>query len=259
MKKIQQKLRTLNNWKENMIAPTACIARNIALAGVVILAVGATQKAVADTEYEWDSTWGLHEEEWYDPSDWFNEDNKIDYEDTANYSYDDSYYYGTANYGYGYYGTANYGYDDSYYYDGIWDGYDYWDSYGYNSYGYNDYYYQWSPADLDWTEVKADESKEKSKEMKKKDIDKKDVLTMRGTIKSFGTAKTKGSKMNHTFVVLETAKDKNVLVDFGPKAKIGKIKLKEGNKIQVTGPRTKLSGQFVLVAQQVSGINPDKE
>lgn len=23
-------------------------------------------------EYEWDPIWGVYEEEWYDPSDWFN-------------------------------------------------------------------------------------------------------------------------------------------------------------------------------------------
>ncbi len=61
------------------------------------------------------------------------------------------------------------------------------------------------------------------------------------------------------FVQLETAKGKSVLVDFGPKATPGKEELEEGNRIQVTGPRTKLNGKYVLVAQQVSAVNPEKK
>ena len=34
----------------------------------------------ADTEMEWDAQKGYHEEEWYDPSDWFNEDGQTSYE-----------------------------------------------------------------------------------------------------------------------------------------------------------------------------------
>lgn len=131
-----------------------------------------------------------------------------------------------------------------------------------------DSYYQWSPENKDWTEAKGDKSKsdqmqadakEKSKDKKKKSMDKKDVLTMKGTIKSVGKAKTKGGDKDHTFVMLEPSQGKSVLVDFGPKAKVGNIKLEKGNKIQVRGPRTKLGGKYVLVAQQVSPIKPDKK
>ena len=203
---------------------------------------------MADDEYEWDPTWGLHEEEWYDPSDWFNDDNRIDYED--------------------------YGYDDPYYSDTYWNSYDYYGDYGYDYTAYDpavvgyDYYYQWSPVDQDWTEVEGDkaesdkrsaDAKEQSKDKKTKNIDEKEVVTMRGTIKSVGKAKTKGAKQDHTFAVIEAGSGKSVLVDFGPKAQLGKVKLEKGNKIQVRGPRTKLDGRFVLVAQQVSAINPDKK
>lgn len=224
------------------------LTRNLALAGILACTALATPRAVADEEYEWDPTWGLHEEEWYDPSDWFNEDSKINYED--------------------------YGYDDSNYADPYWDGYDYYGDYGYNYTGYDpavigyDYYYQWSPADRSWVETQGDksesdkrsaEAKEQSKDKKQKQIDKNDVLTMRGTIKDVGKAKTKGAKKDHTFVVLEASSGKSVLVDFGPKAKLDKVKLEKGDRIQVRGPRTKLGGKYVLVAQQVSAINPDKK
>ncbi len=84
-------------------------------------------------------------------------------------------------------------------------------------------------------------------------------MTMKGTIKSVGVAKAKGGDKEHTFVMLESSKGQTALVDFGPKAKVGNIKLEKGNKIQVRGPRTKLGGKYVLVAQQVSSINPDKK
>lgn len=44
----------------------------------------------ADDQYEWDPTSGYHEEEWYDPSDWFNEeDQQVEYEDMYNGDYYD--------------------------------------------------------------------------------------------------------------------------------------------------------------------------
>lgn len=222
-------------------------ARNFAVAGTLAFAFSIPH-AIADEDYEWDSTWGLHEEEWYDPSDWLNDDNSVDYEDD--------------------------GYDDSYYTDTYWDSYDYYGDYGYDYTGYdpavvgNDYYYQWTPEDQAWTEVKGDkaesdkrsaEAMDESKDKKTRNIDKKDVLTMRGTIKNVDMAKTKGSKQDHTFAMLDAGSGKSVLVDFGPKAQLDKVKLDKGNKIQVRGPRVKLGGKYVLVAQQVSSINPDKK
>jgi hypothetical protein len=228
------------------------VARNLAVTGTLAFAL-AVPHAIADEDYEWDSNWGLHEEEWYDPSDWFNDDDEIDYED--------------------------YGYDDNYYSDPVWDSYDYYGDYGYDYTDYDpvvtgyDYYYQWSPEDQDWTEVEGDKAEsdkrsadakkmsedKKSKDKNSKDIDKKDVVTMRGTLQSVGKAKTKGAKKSHTFSVLDAGSGKSVLVDFGPKAQLDKIKLKKGNKIQVRGPRVKFGGRYVVVAQQVSAINPDKK
>ena len=55
-------------------------------------------------QYEWEAGEGYHEEEWYDPSDWFNVNSGTDYE----YDYDDHYYGG-------YYDDGIY--DDDWYYD----------------------------------------------------------------------------------------------------------------------------------------------
>lgn len=201
----------------------------------------------ADTEYEWDPTWGLHEEEWYDPSDWFNDDGKIDIEDVGAFGYDDPYYTGTVWTDYGYYG--DYGYD--------YDGYDVTTT-GYDSYS------QWDPIQQKWTDVSgaADASKKQRDEATKKagekkaakQIAKKDVVTMRGTVKNVGRVKSKGSDKEHTYAVLSVAKGKDVLVDFGPRADFGKMKIEKGKQLQVRGPRSKFAGKYVLVAQQVSEV-----
>ncbi len=73
------------------------------LAGLAVLVALAsltfgTPHSVSADEYEWDPTYGYHEEEWYDPSDWFDPDDGVDYE--ADYygdyydDYDDDYVYG---------------------------------------------------------------------------------------------------------------------------------------------------------------------
>lgn len=222
-----------------------------AIAACLLLAVTAAPRILADDEYEWDPTWGLHEEEWYDPSDWFNDDGKIDIEDVGTYGYDDTYYGDTMWSDYGYYNDYGYDYTD----------------YDTNTTGY-DTYSQWDPVSNTWLVVAAtdeaskkqrDEAKQKtaSKPAKQK-VDKKDVITVRGTVANVGRAKAKGSATEHTYAMVNVAKGKDMLVDFGPKSEIGKMQLTKGKKVQVRGPRTKVGGKYILVAQQVSELKPGK-
>ena len=60
------------------------------------------QVEVEAEQYEWEPGEGYHEQEWYDPSDWFSTGRDIDYE------YDDGYDY---NYDYDYYTDDRYGDD----------------------------------------------------------------------------------------------------------------------------------------------------
>lgn len=92
-----------------------------------------------DGDLEWDPTWGLHEEEWYDPSDWFDDDTGVDVEDVGGYGYgmydDGSPYYGD----YGSYDTPGSGTGYGYYDVGPYDPYDfgaYDTDYGYGRYDY---------------------------------------------------------------------------------------------------------------------------
>jgi len=96
--------------------------------------------------YEWEAGEGIHEEEWYDPTDWFDDDdggNRVDYEyDYSNYYGDDDWDYDYGyDYDYDYDDQVGYdwGYDDEYEFENqaYWDDdigydYDYEDDYGFD-------------------------------------------------------------------------------------------------------------------------------
>ena len=100
------------------------------LASAVALAVISFQPASAD-DYEWDPEHGYHEEEWYDPGDWFNSDSSVDYENDyfGGYYDNDAYDTGEAWYGNNYY--SNDWYDDDTGFDSWYDD----DEYGLDDYG----------------------------------------------------------------------------------------------------------------------------
>lgn len=186
-------------------------------------------------QYEWD-------EEWYDPTDWFDDVNGVgvdgnvvddydaDYYDNDFWTYDDYVY--------------DYGYDyDAFDIDGI------------------DEYYQWDPALEVWTVVAATEEDSKSAASMQKQSQSQsknqelaeDVTTMRGTITGIARVNPKGADQQHTFIKMDGPQGKSILVDAGPKAEPAKMELKEGKQIQVRGVRAKFGGeQYVLVAQQIS-------
>ncbi len=158
------KKKIIRNYAGRLLAPVAAAS----------LALSAAPHVFADESYEWEPGWGVHEEEWYDPSDWFDGEDGMNVEE-----------------------VGNYGYDDSYYGNNVWSGYDYYGDYGYDYADYDtgttgySYYYQWTPEDSNWSEVEGDQATsdqmktsagEASEGKKKKDVAKKDVLTMRGEI-----------------------------------------------------------------------------
>ncbi len=75
----------------------------------------APMTAVAQEEYEYEAGEGLHEEEWYDPGDWFETEEGVDYErDWYDYTYQYPYTYDyDYDYPRGYYGDEEFEpYDD---------------------------------------------------------------------------------------------------------------------------------------------------
>jgi len=113
----------MNTALNNVITRNACRARVLspALLAAAGMAVSAPALQAQDREhYEWEPGTGSHEEEWYDPSDWFDDDSGfrgVDYEeygpgqyDPGDYDYynDDYYEYDEDDY---------YAYEDDYYDD----------------------------------------------------------------------------------------------------------------------------------------------
>ncbi|KAA5545478.1 hypothetical protein FYK55_07470 [Roseiconus nitratireducens] len=65
-----------------------------AVAALMVPLALSAQTATAQ-QYEWEPGYGYHEEEWYDPSDWFGNDDDVSYEDAYDSyygNYDDDYY-----------------------------------------------------------------------------------------------------------------------------------------------------------------------
>jgi sporulation protein YlmC with PRC-barrel domain len=89
-----------------------------------------TTGLVAQDEREWEADEGYHEEEWYDPSDWWNDDQQVDYEsDWFEDDYDDDYEYDDYDYHDDYRYRDEYDYEDNYYDDRDQYEYDYRDQY----------------------------------------------------------------------------------------------------------------------------------
>lgn len=221
-------------------------------AAVVLLPLSSALSQEISSEYEWDPSWGLHEEEWYDPSDWFNDDNVVDIEDT----YTSDYYTGD------FWLYDDYVYDHGYAYDFVDDDID--------------YYYQWDPVLVEWrlvegteeasrtaaNEAKQRESRETSADDQREQqvAAAEDVITMRGTVVNIARIRPQGSDREHTFVRLDVSNERSVLVDMGPQADTDNMNIKKGKQIQVRGTRTEFGdGRYVLVAQQVSEAPPGQQ
>ena len=97
------------------------------MAALVAVAFLVQPVATMAQDYEYEPGEGLHEEEWYDPSDWFDVDDDIDYEyDWYDYTYNYPYVYDyDDDYGYWdpYEDEWEYG-DDDFVWDDDWE-YDY--------------------------------------------------------------------------------------------------------------------------------------
>ncbi len=95
-------------------------------------------------EYEYEADEGLHQEEWYDPSDWFTTGGGVDYESDWN-----DFYYGYDYYDPWYELQSNYGVSP-YYNDPMFD---------YDPYGYNYYTEDWYDPTFDtWYEGNTKET-----------------------------------------------------------------------------------------------------
>jgi len=245
-----------------MKKPNYTKLKKFQLLALPFCATGLLGIAQADEEMEWEAGEGYHEEEWYDPTDWFNEDSQISYEDdyySGNY-WDDNYAY-TSSPNWNddtWYDTYDYTYDYNYGYDyGLDDGWDY---------SYPTTVYTWNASDQGWAEddnattsnpgnnsTSEKSSKgENSKKNKSNSNDRKGTV-LKGTIEGFRRMDltTGGRKAEHTFAKLRLESGKSQVVNLGRNLTLDKIDLEKGDTIRVAGKRGSVKGRDTLVATKI--------
>jgi hypothetical protein len=273
--------------------PAAGLASLALVAGtslsVVPSAVAQDASEQDDVEYEWEPGEGKHVEEWYDPSDWFNQDDVTDYEvDTLDYdnyagtytTFDyDAYYDGYYD---GYFDDA-FGYDNweaawdpgysQYYTAGYYDGY--YDSQ--TGYDFDAYYYvldEDATADTeasdrqradDPTRERADRQK-RSRTDAARDTKRESGMSqqrleelrtvdqrVRGTVTEI-TLKGKEEVRDrlHTIGVLSFANGAELEVDFGPYVNANNLSIAPGDVITVAGKRVNRDGESIFKAKRLT-------
>jgi hypothetical protein len=199
-------------------------------------------------EYEWNPREGLHEEEWYDPGDWFDYDTPgVDYDyDWWNYpyyGYDYDTYYDPYDY--------DYDYDDDFYepytYDYDYD--NYFDDYGYETYGFSDDY-TWDRNSLSNQDQNRSQAQRQSKgQGGQPQKMAKGSKTLQGEIQNMRTFQTQ-SGQREIMATIENNQGERRKVLLGPVNQVRDFDVDEGDRIQVSGVVTTINGQRVLVANR---------
>ncbi len=167
--------------------------------------------ALAETEWEYEPGEGYHQEEWYDPGDWFNEDDKISYE------------------------------SDSTWNDGNW-------SHIYHPYTYT--YYWWDPVDLVWTDRERNQQTASNQNDQSQQTKSNLEGTIDG-FKSVSLSDRQGVKENHDFVKVDLKNGTSRIVSLGSSLDVGDLQLKKGDKISASGRVVNLDGKKILLANSV--------
>jgi hypothetical protein len=201
-------MKTMKNTKKNM----QCNGMRRSLQGLAFstaLCFGlASGNALADTEMEYEAGEGYHEEEWYDPSDWFNEDNQTSYETENSLS------------------------------EGNWD-----DTY----YPHRTGYYYWDSADQNWNDQESAQQTVSNQQKKNNRNTARFDGTIDG-FKKVSLIDRKGVKDDHTFVKVSLKNGQSRIVSLGNSKDLGDLDLSKGDKISVSGQMVKLDGKKIILA-----------
>ncbi|MDQ8204322.1 hypothetical protein [Pelagicoccus sp. SDUM812003] len=218
--------------------------------------------------YEYDPIKGYHQEEWYDPSDWFDDDSAVDYEydDTFDYTYyspywDSSFWYGDINYEYVdddlVYGThyvwneatdewvVERGfYDTAYSYDVQWDDDDLMSASDSDSDNK-----QSSDSD---SSMQASADSDSSSQMKKSSQDESSE-TLSGTVEGFRKMDleySSGYTANHALARIALEDGSKAVIDLGYSPLLN-AELQKGDEVTLQGSRGSINGQSIFVVSQL--------
>lgn len=243
-------------WKAPLRAGSVLIL--VGAAGVMAPPPASAQEYYDDIE--WEAGEGYHEEEWYDPSDWFDLDEGVEYE----YDFGDTYGYvnDTDDWYYDYYDDS-YVYDDYGYEGGVYtsmsDFYDFDNDGVYEAYAsyedldgdglYEDFdYYRFSEVDASDSQAQAadKESQQQAKEQQRMRSSKTYAVT--GEVQ-----KTKKVQVRQGQNLVAQVKTNRGLanVDLGPADQAAQWDVSEGTELAARGPLAPVGDKKVLLAKAV--------
>lgn len=205
-------------------------------------------------DYEYETDQGLHEEEWYDPSDWFDTDTGVDYELDYDPYYTDYDYYDPYD--------PYYGYNTSY------------DRYDYDPYRYDWYavYYQHNDQNRQSNQDQARSDRRKRNQPNRDRYTQNNRRDRRGQSRHqnqmrsarFGhhfngdLVKTQTITMfgdQHVLAKIRKSNGKTCIVDLGPKKKISKLNLEKGDTLRIDGRRGMLAAGRVVANDETVTVD----
>ncbi len=211
------------------------------------------------------------EDEWYDPTDWF---------DGNNLEYDDTYDYEAYDYDY------DYGYNDVYDYGNDWNDWDAYDTWGVDDWD-TDYYDADYWDDYDWYDtydtIDADpvdtytyvifanpvdgqsqnnagqrnaSSQQNRSGQRDRSMDQaqSEVSRLRGTVegvRNLNLERSSGAAGTYTVAKVSLENGKSTVVNLGRESQLRDVDLQKGDKIEAIGRRGQVGGETVFVAQKL--------
>ncbi len=243
------------------LRPRGVAALFAALAG---LSLGVPAFAQTDSEehYEWEADEGYHEEEWYDPSDWWDDDfdeGRVDYEadwyewgwgddlpersgmDRDEYAWDEDDEFAERTFPRGYESDEGWVWEADRYdptqtrnYDDYW-GEDAWDS---------PYKYQTVRGVLA-QEATSDRNGQHAQQGDSPSVQ------LQGKVDDWTRVQLRGHRDAHTLLRIELDDGNEATVNLGPNASLSRLGLKEDAQIAVMGPMGAINDRDVVMAQRV--------
>ena len=245
---------------------------SVAFLAMASLALATTPASAQDyTSWEWEPDEGVHEEEWYDPSDWFDDESYDDYNiETIDYEH-----------GEGAYDAYYDGYYDAYYDDEF--GYDWWDADWDDDYktsyteGYYDGYYD-AAADYEYdplyyvvsyVDADRDYDRNRDRDDKRERADRRsDAQNMtgrerrkvaesdrqekriRGTVERMQRKRNVGPK-DHLVYMIRFDDGDMMHVDLGPKMTKDRVPVESGDRVTFIGDPVRKDETKVLLVKRM--------
>ena len=251
---------TLDRWSAR------ALVRPAALTALVVLVPTATSSALQDLDdYEYEADEGLHEQEWYDPSDWFDVEDGIDYES--------DWWDARTSDPYDPYDYDRYDRDDDrlrYGYHWEWDAiHDRWRrDYGYydDSYALGSRYltdpvvdygphWEWDPLELRWARdygVHVNDYGIGYGAARDRERDRSADVDVSGTLESFRRIELEGQRDAHTLIRVRMQDGRSKVVNLGPRVEPAQLGMSSGDRVRLKGRMGSIDGRDVVLATKVS-------